>query len=208
MACDLGRVTAADGAMGWFTTVAHTGFDAEANRWANTVSWASGTTVYVLATLRTLATYRPVPLRVVVDGVTHDSAAWLVAVANSRYYAGGMMIAPGAEIDDGLLDVCVVGAVPRLELLARFPRVFRGTHATLDAVKTWRGTHGAARRRRRRLDVGVLGEWGAGRAAAGDARRRAGGAAGPGPGSGAGYWAMIVACMPAARWPGMVQYTT
>jgi diacylglycerol kinase (ATP) len=137
--CDLGRVRAADGTTAWFTTVANTGFDAEANRWAHGVRWARGTTLYVLAMLRTLATYRPAGVQVVVDGVAHDARAWLVAVANSRYYAGGMMIAPDAELDDGQLDVCLVGPVSRAEFLARFPRVFRGRHTELDAVHTWRG---------------------------------------------------------------------
>ncbi len=138
--CDLGRVTTADGATAWFTTVANTGFDADANRWANGVRWARGTTLYVLAMLRTLATYRPAAVQVVVDGVEHASRAWLVAVANTRYYAGGMMIAPGAEIDDGLLDVCLVGPVARGEFLARFPSVFRGTHTRVEEVRTWRAT--------------------------------------------------------------------
>jgi diacylglycerol kinase (ATP) len=137
--CDLGRVTAADGSSAWFTTVANTGFDAAANRWANEVRFARGSVVYVLAVLRTLATYRPVPLRVTVDGAPHEARVWLAAVGNGRYYAGGMMIAPAAEVDDGELDVCVVGSVSRLEFLLRFPRVFRGTHPTVDGVDTYRG---------------------------------------------------------------------
>jgi diacylglycerol kinase (ATP) len=137
--CDLGRVTTADGSTAWFTTVANTGFDAEANRWANEVRWARGPAVYVLALLRTLATYQPGPVRVTVDGVEHETPAWLAAVGNGRYYAGGMMITPGAEVDDGELDVCVVGSVSRLEFLRRFPRVFRGTHPAVDGIETYRG---------------------------------------------------------------------
>jgi len=137
--CDLGRAATVDGTVAWFTTVANTGFDAEANRWANEVRWASGTAVYVLATLRTVATYRPVRLRVVVDGVARVGPTWLAAVGNARYYAGGMMITPGAELDDGLLDVCVIGRVSRGRFLTGFPRVFRGTHPVIDGVETLRG---------------------------------------------------------------------
>ena len=181
--------------------MANTGFDSEANRWANRVRWLTGTPLYVLATLRTLRTYRPVSLRVVVDGTVLDGPAWLAAVGNGRYYAGGMLIVPAAEIDDGALDVCVIGDVSRLELLVRFPRVFRGTHTALAAVRTARG---------RVVDVGVLaardlGQRRAGRSTAGSGggdRRRG---AGAGPARRAGYWAVIVACIPAARWPGMVQ---
>jgi diacylglycerol kinase (ATP) len=50
-----------------------------------------------------------------------------------------MMIVPAAEVDDGALDVCVVGSVSRLEFLLRFPRVFRGTHPAVDGIDTWRG---------------------------------------------------------------------
>ncbi len=137
--CDLGRAESADGTSRWFTTVANTGFDAEANRWANGVQWATGTTLYVAAVLRTLAVYRPRRLRVTVDGTVWDDAAWLVAVGNTRGYAGGMLITPGAVIDDGLLDVCVIGPVPRGEFLAKFPRVFRGTHVAVPLVETFRG---------------------------------------------------------------------
>jgi len=136
---DLGRATAADGTDRVFTTVANAGFDAEANRWANDVRWARGTTLYVLALLRTLASYRPRPMCVRVDGATWEGSAWLVAVGNTRWYAGGMMITPGAEIDDGLLEVCIVEDGPRFELLRRFPRVFKGTHTSHDRVTTMRG---------------------------------------------------------------------
>lgn len=144
---DLGRAEAAPEpgdaedrtALRWFTSVANAGFDGEANRWANTVQWASGTTLYVLAVLRTLATYRPRRFRLTVDGEAHDVEAWLVAIGNTRGYAGGMQVTPGAELDDGQLDVCVVGPVSRFEFLRSFPRVFRGTHVSHPAVDMYRG---------------------------------------------------------------------
>jgi diacylglycerol kinase family enzyme len=144
IACDLGRVRAADGASTRFTTVAHTGFDAEANRWANTVQWASGTTLYVLAVVRTVATYQPRPLRITTTDASGaptvwEGPAWLVAAGNTRYYAGGMMITPAARADDGLLDVSVIGPVSRVEFLRRFPRVFKGTHVEVAGVETFRG---------------------------------------------------------------------
>ena len=139
-AVDLGRATTADGSSTWFTTVANAGFDAEANRWANTVTWTSGNPLYVLAVLRTLRTYRPTRLRVTVDGKARVMAAWLVAVANTRTYASGMMIAPDADTDDGLLDVCVVGDVSRAEFLRTFPSVYRGRHLRVPQVTVRRGT--------------------------------------------------------------------
>jgi diacylglycerol kinase (ATP) len=136
---DLGRAHTADGASTWFTTVANTGFDAVANAWANEITWTSGTPLYVLATLRTLAAYSPTPVRVVVDGTVIETRAWLVAVGNTRTYASGMMITPAASVHDGLLDVCVVGPVSRSEFLRTFPSVFSGTHVEHPEVRTARG---------------------------------------------------------------------
>jgi len=139
---DLGRAEAPPGDGGssrWFASVANTGFDSEANRWANGVQWASGTTLYVLAVLRTLATYRPHHFRLTVDGEAREIEAWLLAVGNGRCYAGGMMITPDAQLDDGRLDVCIVGPVSRPAFLWSFPKVFRGTHVSHPAVTMLRG---------------------------------------------------------------------
>ncbi|MCU1428081.1 MAG: diacylglycerol kinase catalytic region [Actinomycetia bacterium] len=124
-----------------FTCVTATGFDAEANRWANTVTRLRGTTLYVAAVFRTLAVYRPHPFRVTIDDHIFDLDAWLVAVGNGPAYAGGMKITPGARMDDGLLDVTLVGAMSPFALLRTFPRVFRGTHVSHPAVQVHRGTH-------------------------------------------------------------------
>ena len=130
---DLGRVNGR-----WYTCVTASGFDAEANRWANTVHRLSGTTLYVAAVLRTLAVYQPHPFRLTVDGETHELRAWLVAVGNGPAYGGGMNIAPSASLDDGLLDVTVVGAMNRLQMLVNFPKVFKGTHVSHPLVTTFR----------------------------------------------------------------------
>ena len=136
---DLCRAETADGTRAWSTTVANAGFDAEANRWANTIEWAGGTPLYVLATLRTLASFRPRRVRVTVDDDVIETDAWLVAVGNSRSYAGGMMITPDAVLDDGELDVCVVGPVTRATFLRTFPKVFSGTHTANPLVTIRRG---------------------------------------------------------------------
>jgi diacylglycerol kinase (ATP) len=125
----------------FYTCVTASGFDAEANRWANTVTRLSGTTLYVAAVLRTLAVYKPHPFRVTVDDQVVDTEAWLVAVGNGPAYAGGMHITPAARLDDGELDVTIVGPLGRFAFLRAFPGVFKGTHVTNHAVRTFRGQH-------------------------------------------------------------------
>ena len=131
--------------------VANAGFDSEANRWANGVQWASGTTLYVLAVLRTLATYRPHRFRLTVDGDEHEIEAWLVAIGNTRGYAGGMQVTPGAELDDGQLDVCVVGAVSRFEFLRSFPRFSAARTSPIRRSTCIEGRWSSSRRSKRRL---------------------------------------------------------
>jgi diacylglycerol kinase (ATP) len=139
-AVDLGRARTAEGATHWFTTVAHTGLDGEVNRWANTISWASGTALYAIAALRSMAIVQPTPVRVTANGDTWSGSAWLVAVGNTHCYGGGMPIVPSARLDDGRLDAIVVdGAVSRAEVVRRFPQMMRGNHLGIDGVRRFSG---------------------------------------------------------------------
>ncbi len=88
----------------------------------------------VLAALRALAVYRPRRVRIAWEGGSFDGEIMFAAVANTRSYGGGFMVAPAAEVDDGCLDLCIVRRTGRLKLLASFPRIMKGTHGELDEV--------------------------------------------------------------------------
>ena len=62
------------------------------------------------------------------DGGDYDGPVTFAAVGNTRRYGGGMQITPRAELDDGLLDLCLVKNVTRSHLLYMFPTVFSGRH--------------------------------------------------------------------------------
>lgn len=66
--------------------------------------------------------------------------AMMVAVGNASSYGGGMRVCPDARVDDGLLDVCVVGELSKWEFAMTFPKVFRGTHLVHPRVLTMRGS--------------------------------------------------------------------
>jgi diacylglycerol kinase (ATP) len=125
---------------GYSLNIAGVGFDASvAQRINDGFRFLKGTTAYLAAVLQCLASYRPVRLTIAVDGETFETSAMLCAVANARYYGGGMKIAPNASVDDGLIDVVVVGGISKPEFLRQFPRVFKGTHLSHPAVKCLRG---------------------------------------------------------------------
>src|SRR5262245_50324734 len=81
---------------------------------------------YVNITLRVLARYRPAEYRITtVDGV-RQVRALLVTLANSSQFGNGARIAPGARLDDGLLDLVVVDDRSALKALLHMPRLFTG----------------------------------------------------------------------------------
>jgi diacylglycerol kinase (ATP) len=94
-----------------------------------------GPLAYLSAAVMTLATASPMPMRVHLDGEVLDGKKLLVVAANGERFGNGMRIAPGAQIDDGVLDVCIVGDAGRLEALMMFPTVYRGTHVRHPKVR-------------------------------------------------------------------------
>ena len=122
-----------------FACVLSTGFDAAVNARANRLGWPSGRSRYHVAMVAELRAFRPTPLVVEVDGVSHEHRAMLVAVGNARSYGGGMRICPGADLTDGLLDVTVVDEISVLELLRLFPRVYSGRHVDHPQAYVYRG---------------------------------------------------------------------
>lgn len=138
-ALDLGLVQW-DGGQRYFLAVASAGFDARVNERANHWRWPRGAAKYTLALLRELATFRPIPFELTVDGTPRSERAMLVSIANGPSLGGGMRVAPAARADDGLLDLFVVRPLTRLALLRVFPKVFRGQHVGHPAVDLSRGS--------------------------------------------------------------------
>jgi YegS/Rv2252/BmrU family lipid kinase len=129
---DLGVVTDAGGAgeQRTFVGIASAGFDSDANRIANEApSWLGGL-VYAYGAIRALIFWRPARFEIVLEpsGERRAFTGYSIAAANSRAYGGGMMLAPQAMLDDGLLEIVIIEHVSKARFLANLPKVFRGTH--------------------------------------------------------------------------------
>jgi len=125
----------------YFCCVAGVGLDAEVARRANHLPrWLRGHGGYFVSLLPKIFTFAPLPTRVSIRDadtawtVRSDRPTLLAAFANTPLYGGGMKIAPRANMDDGLLDVCIVGRVNRLKLLSLFPTVYAGRHLGIREV--------------------------------------------------------------------------
>ena len=71
-----------------------------------------------------------------VDGEAIEREATFLEISNSRFTADFLM-APEARIDDGLLDITLLGKISRRRLLRLFPTVFRGEHVRYPEVETF-----------------------------------------------------------------------
>ncbi len=94
----------------------------------------AGKLAYLVGGAQVLFDYEPVGARLRVVQESNAGASeremqvQMFAVCNSRLVGGGRLIAPRALIDDGLLDVCVVEAMPTLEFISLLTRVSSGDH--------------------------------------------------------------------------------
>ena len=129
---DAATVTCGETEPHWFVNVANAGFDAQVSETANGMKVRlGGTATYVGALVSTLRRFRPARFTIAVDGAASNVVgAMLIAVGNGSSYGGGMRVTPGARVDDGELEACVVREMGRGEFVAKFAKVYRGSHAS------------------------------------------------------------------------------
>lgn len=124
-----------------FVNVASVGISGEVDeRVERGPKWLGGKAAFLIGTVGAALGYENVPMAVEIDGAPwHEGPTLIAAIANGRYLGGGMHIAPEASFSDGLLDVICVGDLSRSKFLSLFPRVYKGAHLGLDAVRASRG---------------------------------------------------------------------
>jgi diacylglycerol kinase (ATP) len=134
----------------YFCCVAGVGLDGEVSRRANRLPrWLRRHGGYVLSLASTIFTFAPLPMKIltlVKDTADNDdgNGRWiprseqptlLAAFANTPFYGGGMKIAPRAKMDDGLLDICIVGDIDPFKLFCMFPSIYGGRHLNIREVE-------------------------------------------------------------------------
>ena len=132
---DLGRIGDR-----YFTTIATLGFDSEVSQYVAEGSpprFLRGTPAYLYGAVIKLIKYRSQWVSLKGDFGEFEGAVFLAATGNTTRYGGRMKVTPSAIIDDGLLDVCLVRPVPRLEVLRMLPKTFRGRHVDHPAVSMY-----------------------------------------------------------------------
>jgi YegS/Rv2252/BmrU family lipid kinase len=97
---------------------------------------------FVSAAFGALSAWRERMVRVTVDeSEVIESRSNLIAVANGVYAGGGMMFAPDALTDDGLIDLVLTRDLTRPTILRELPRIRRGKHLANPKVRIIKATH-------------------------------------------------------------------
>jgi diacylglycerol kinase (ATP) len=134
---DIGSVESHDLPRRSFLVAAGVGYIADTALTVNKgIRYLSGMPAYILAAVLTLSSFKPLPITLKIDhNEVRNVNAMLVSVSNVETTGGGMKIAPKALFDDGLLDICLVHEVSKLELLKQLPNVIKGLHVDHPAVE-------------------------------------------------------------------------
>jgi diacylglycerol kinase (ATP) len=147
-ACDValdGRIREVDVAMAndkRYVGVAGLGFDSAVTSYANqkAPAFLRGSAVYLYSILRVLPNFTPHTVRIGIDGTARSQKVMMAAIGNTRQYGGGIRIVPDAQIDDGLLDYCIVHETSRLNLIKTLPSVYTGRHVKNPVVEIGRAS--------------------------------------------------------------------
>ncbi|MEO0073583.1 MAG: diacylglycerol kinase family protein [candidate division WOR-3 bacterium] len=119
-----------------FVNAAGFGFDATVVAEAMQVKGLRGLPLYLVAVFRALMRLECPEVKLeTTSGSVWSQSVLLVAVANGRFYGGGMRIAPDAEPDDGQLDICVIDRANRFRVLTCLQRFINGSHGILPEVR-------------------------------------------------------------------------
>ena len=148
IAADAGKVTFTDHlgetVSRYFLNVSSVGLAAEVIKRvksANTFDWVPvesirGKANFAFSALQEVFDLDPALVRVRIDdGEEHTLQTIAFCVANSRFFGGGMKVAPNAKINDGLLDIVNIGDMPTAKILLNGLSIYRGTHTSLPEVK-------------------------------------------------------------------------
>ena len=116
----------------WFANIADAGLGGTVcHRVNNKSKSAGGFLSFLSGTVWSILSFKNGYAKVEADGqLIYEGSVAMAAVANGRYFGGGMHLAPHARLDDGKLDLVLLRGMSKPKLLVNLARVYRGTHLT------------------------------------------------------------------------------
>ena len=131
---DVGRVEAVSETY-FFLNIVGAGLPVDAMEIAAKLKFL-GNSAYTLAALWRAIKLKSYPLSIEVNGKIIKQDSMFLEISNTRYTGTSFLMAPDAVLDDGLLDVTLLGKLSRLRLLRLFPSIYKGHHVRYEEIQT------------------------------------------------------------------------
>ncbi len=138
---DIGKVSYTNGSTNqtrYFLNSFGLGFSGQIAKEAKSISWAKGDLSYAMALLKVASDYQPQRLKFRLhtpdEVLDYDEEIFMLSIGNGKVEAGKFMIAPHAEINDGLLDVCILKEISRKQLPKWIGKYIKGTQINESEV--------------------------------------------------------------------------
>jgi YegS/Rv2252/BmrU family lipid kinase len=133
---DVGRVEAVSETY-FFLNIVGAGLPVDAMEVAAKLKFL-GNSAYTLAALWRAIKLKSYSLSIEINGKIIKQDSMFLEISNTRYTGTSFLMAPDAVLDDGLLDVTLLGKLSRLRLLRLFPSIYKGHHVRYEEIQTCR----------------------------------------------------------------------
>ncbi|MEQ9520739.1 MAG: diacylglycerol kinase family lipid kinase [Parvibaculum sp.] len=122
----------------YFNNIASFGLSGAVDRAINKTRFSKifgGGFAYQWASFKALMRYKPQPVRIRTDqGFDEILNVSTAAIANGRFFGGGMMMAPNAKPDDGLFDLIIMKDMGVRDLASGSGSLYDGSHLQNEKV--------------------------------------------------------------------------
>jgi YegS/Rv2252/BmrU family lipid kinase len=132
---DVGRISLDDQPPRYFDNTVGIGFDGVVTVEAQKVKRLRGVALYLPVVLKTVfLSFKAPRVTIEYDDKELALSALMVCIANGPREGGSFLVAPHAEPDDGLLDLCIASEVGRLGMLGLIPHFMQGSHVDREPI--------------------------------------------------------------------------
>ena len=120
----------------YFMNIAGTGFDVEVVKNTNRVRrFFTGSLAYYLGIIMSTFIYKPLKLKITMDGKVIERTVLLISVANGKCFGGGLKVSPYSDIQDGLFNIIILNRVARRRIIIELPKLQRGELEKIDVAE-------------------------------------------------------------------------
>ncbi|MEX1377879.1 MAG: diacylglycerol kinase family protein [Eubacteriales bacterium] len=120
-----------------YLNIVSMGFDVEVAKRAEKYK-IFGSASYTIAAIDRAFSAKGTKAKITIDGEVIEKEILLTAIGNGTHYGGGINSLPAADIQDGLLDICIADTTSPLNILKLLPKYSAGKHTDLDIIHIYK----------------------------------------------------------------------